>query len=531
MLSRYHQSLVISLTMMVLLVIPLNQEIVSAETSKEVAYADKMEDYVKTQMETYKIPGMSIAIVKDGQVDYLQGFGVKNPNGEKVTPDTPFLLASVSKSFIAVAIMQLAEEGKLNVDDLVIKHLPSFDVAGNGENQITISHLLYHTSGFSELGGVEAIIIPDEENALEIGVRNLASAELAFNPGEQFEYSNLNYNVLGLIVQEVSGQPFEEYIEQHIFTPLEMNHSFTSMAEARENGATSGYYPFFGIPIVYDNYMVSSRATLPAGGLWSSASDMSQYMLAYLNSAETENLILSSASTSKLFNIGFEIDPSYGFGYAMGLFHADGFWDKELLEKQNTELNQYDFEQLNTYWHEGDWANYKSVLLFVPEHNFGVVALMNTNDHTRTSGFRYFAWDITLIATGGQAQYFPTSEETMVRYSKLWFGGLNLILIGFVFISLRQLRKFKSDTVNPALQRKKFIQYAGIPLFIDIALLGFIFLKLLPENNTSIPVLLKQAPDLGIICVMLLLLSGIWGIIRTGWFVIAWKGKSHANIK
>ncbi|MBL8100654.1 MAG: beta-lactamase family protein, partial [Anaerolineales bacterium] len=360
MLSRYLQSLVILLTIIVLLIVPLNQEIVSAATSKEVAYADKMEAYVKTQMETYKIPGMSIAIVKDGQVDYLQGFGIKNPNGEKVTPDTPFLLASVSKSFTAVAIMQLAEDGKLNVDDLVIKHLPWFDVAGDGENQITISHLLYHTSGLSELSGVEAILIPDEENALELGVRDLASVELAFNPGEQFEYSNLNYNILGLIVQEASGQTYEEYIEQHIFTPLEMNHSFTSMTEARENGATSGYYPFFGIPIVYDNYMVSSRSTLAAGGLWSSASDMSQYMIAHLNRPEQFFRILTSASISTLYEIGFEIDPSYGYGYAMGLFHADGFWDKELLEKQNTELNQYDFEQLNTYWHEGDWANYKS---------------------------------------------------------------------------------------------------------------------------------------------------------------------------
>ena len=502
---------------------------VSAETSKDVSYADNLEVYVKNQMETYKIPGMSIAIVKDGQVDYVQGFGVKNPNGERVTPDTPFLLASVSKSFTAVAIMQLAEDGKLNLDDLVIKHLPWFDVAGDGENQITISHLLYHTSGFTELGGVEAILIPDEENALELGVRNLASVELASNPGEQFEYSNLNYNILGLIVQEVSGQTYEEYIEQHIFTPLEMNHSFTSMTEARENGATSGYYPFFGIPIVYDNYMVSSRSTLTAGGLWSSASDMSQYMLAYLNSAETENLILSSASVSNLFEIGFEIEP--GYGYAMGLFHADGFLDKELLGALNTELSQYEHEQLNTYWHEGDWANYKSIMLFLPEHNFGVVALMNTNDHTRTSALRYFAWDITVIATGGEAQYFSASEEPMVRHSKLWFGGLNLILIGFIFISLRQSRNFKSNTVTPALKRKKVIQYAGIPLLIDIALLGFIFLRLLPENNSSVPVLLKQAPDLGILCVMLLLLSGIWSIIRTGLFISAWKGKRHAVIQ
>lgn len=500
---------------------------VSADTSKDVVYSDKIEAYVKTQMEEYKIPGMAIAIVKDGQVEYVQGFGVANPAGEKVTPNTPFLLASVSKSFTAVAIMQLVEDGKLNLHDPVVKHLQWFDVAGDAESQITISHLLYHTSGFSELGGVEAILIPDGENALELGVRDLASVKLLFTPGEQFEYSNLNYNILGLIVQEVSGQTYEEYVEQYIFSPLGMNHSFTSMSDARENGATSGYYPFFGIPIVYDDYMAYSRATLPAGGLWSSASDMSQYMIAHLNRPEQFFRILTSASASALYEIGFEIEP--GYGYAMGLFHADGFLDKELLGTLNTELNQYDYEQLNTYSHDGDWANYKSIMLFLPEHNFGVVALMNTNDHTITSGFRYFAWDITVIATGGEAQYFPAGEEFTIRYSKLIFSGLTLILIFFVFLSLRHLKTFKS--LEPKFQRKKFIQYAGIPLLIDIALLGFIFLRLFPESNVNLPILLKLAPDLGILFLCLLLLSGIWAIVRTILFISAWKGKQHADIK
>ena len=99
------------------------------------------------------IPGMSIAIVRDGQVEYLAGLGVANPAGDPITPETPFLLASVSKSITALAVLQLVEAGKLNLEDPLQKHLPWFEVASGETGDITIANLLYQTSGSSGFGG------------------------------------------------------------------------------------------------------------------------------------------------------------------------------------------------------------------------------------------------------------------------------------------------------------------------------------------------------------------------------------------
>lgn len=192
-----------------LLVLMYNDGYVSfsafAESHQPTAYADEIETYLRTQMETYRIPGLVIAIVRNGEAEYVKGFGIANGRGGAVTPQTPFLLNSVSKSFTAVGIMQLADPRKISLDDPVQKCLPWFAVSSGQGGEITVSQLLYQTSGLSMLGGRQALLKPGAPDALEAGVRDLAQEELAFNPGDRYEYSNLNYNLLGLLIQESSS--------------------------------------------------------------------------------------------------------------------------------------------------------------------------------------------------------------------------------------------------------------------------------------------------------------------------------------
>ena len=101
-----------------------------AQPPLQAGYAGKLEAYLQAQMKTYKIPGMAVAVVRDGEVEYINGLGAANANGDPVTPDTPFLLASVSKSITAVGVMQLIEDGKIKLDDPVKQHLPWFEVSG-----------------------------------------------------------------------------------------------------------------------------------------------------------------------------------------------------------------------------------------------------------------------------------------------------------------------------------------------------------------------------------------------------------------
>jgi len=177
-----------------------SQNVASAAKFQSVEYESRLDDFLRTQMETYKIPGLAVAIVRNGEVEYLNGYGVANPDGDPVTPDTPFLLASVSKSFTALAIMQLIEDGKINLNDPVQKYLPWFDVKGEGESEITVAHLIYQTSGFSEYDGSQMNMRPNNPEELETAIRDLDETSLLFQPGEGWEYSNINYSLLGFLI-------------------------------------------------------------------------------------------------------------------------------------------------------------------------------------------------------------------------------------------------------------------------------------------------------------------------------------------
>jgi CubicO group peptidase (beta-lactamase class C family) len=504
----------------------LATRLLSAQASMQTDYAADLQAYMDKQMAHYKIPGAAIAIVREGEVEYVGGFGTANDQGTAVTGDTAFLIASLSKSFTAAAVLQLVEEGKLNLDDPARKHLPWFAVAGGEGGAITVADLLYHTSGFSEVEGLEATLQPDSPTALEDGVRDLAYSKLKFEPGTDWEYSNLNYATLGAMVEELSGQPFEAYIEEHIFDRLDMTHSYSTLSDAREGTAASGYYPFFDLPLRYDAFMPYSRATLPAGGLWSSASDMSHYLVALLNDGrQGENTLLSAGSVTRMFQPGYVFDT--GESYAMGWNIYPGFLDHEMLQSSGSNLLEYD-GALTTIMHEGDWANFNSVALLIPEIDYGMVILMNNNDPTVDSGLRGFAWDVTLIATNGEAQYFPPWEESFVVQNSRWlFALITLLLIAEFIWSLRLIVKMRShDQDEPS--RRTLPLHALLPLLIDIGLVAIIFFKFLPDNSATLPILIHHTPDLGLLLILILLLTVGWGTVRTLWIGFAYYRRRQA---
>jgi CubicO group peptidase (beta-lactamase class C family) len=366
----------------------------------------------------------ALADVRDGEAEYIKGYGTANPKCEPVTPETPFLLASVSKSFTALGVMQLVEAGKIELDAPVQKYLPWFTATDGDGAEITVAHLLYQTSGFSEFDGMQMNLRLDHPDVLEMDVRGLSRIHLQFLPGEGWEYSNINYTVFGLLVQEVSGQRYEAYIQENILTRLEMAGSYTSLTSARSGNAAFGYYPFMGMPQMVDTHLPAT--VIPAAGLWSSAAGMSRYLITHLG--DGSEVGLTSQGLAQLHALAVEIEP--GFCYAMGWFRSSTVLDPEFLRILDTDLEPTD--DLFVLWHEGGWKEYKSIAFLMPGQDSGVVLLMNTEDPTFTSAFRYFAWDVTLIANGGDAYYFQPNEEIIVRYSRWIFSGLALfLLIGF----------------------------------------------------------------------------------------------------
>jgi CubicO group peptidase (beta-lactamase class C family) len=477
-----------------------------AKPQTQAEYADKLEAFVRTQMQAYKIPGMAVAVVRNGEVEYINGFGVANPNGDPVTPDTPFLLASVSKSFTALAIMQLVEDGKISLDNPVQKYLPWFDVKGEGASEITVAHLVYQTSGFSEYDGSQMNLRPNNAGELETAIRDLDTTSLLFQPGGGWEYSNINYSLLGFLIQEVSGQRYESYIEKNIFTPLGMTNSHTSLESARTNNAARGYTFYFGTPLALDANMPYTTAILPTAGLWSSAADMSRYMIAHLD--EEAEILISAEGMKQLHTPGAEIE--LGYNYAMGWFHAPNVLDPEFLQTLNTDLDLTD--DLQVLWHEGDGPGYKAVALMLPEQEYGVVLLMNTNDYTLTSVYKDFAWDVTLIANGGEAYYFQPGEEFVIRNSRWIATGLILLLLGGLVWTIHQWK----HSVNKGRAWTKWLV-----ILLNFGLLVFVYLKFLPDNSASLGLLLGYSPDIGILVILITIISVGWMTVSIGMFVKA----------
>jgi len=176
--------------------------------------AQVLDSYVEGQMSKHGIKGISVAVTEGTDIAYLKGYGTARDD-HPMTPHTPMYIGSQSKSFTGLAIAQLIELGKIDPNDPVQTYLPWFKVADSeASKQITVNHLLHHTSGLSESGFTA--ILPENASA-EDAVRTLASAQLTAPVGAKHQYFNYGYVVLTVIIEEVTGQSYEEYVQQHIF--------------------------------------------------------------------------------------------------------------------------------------------------------------------------------------------------------------------------------------------------------------------------------------------------------------------------
>src|SRR5579859_4734166 len=195
------------------------------------------------------LPGLAITIVQYGRIVYQRGLGNAGPS-RAMTPQTPMIIGSLSKSFTALAVMQLVEAGKLVLDDPVQYHVPWFCLAdADAAASITVRHLLTHTSGISRYAG-RALLGGHSGKTIEQSMRGLHNLRLSLPIGT-FQYSNTNYLILGLIVEVVSGQAFGTYVQQHIFGPLGMLNSYIREDSALRGGLASGHRWWFGVPLPY----------------------------------------------------------------------------------------------------------------------------------------------------------------------------------------------------------------------------------------------------------------------------------------
>lgn len=488
------QSIVVSICLSIL-VLGSMQEPTSTTLSSTTANMNAIDAYVTSQMQDLHIPGLSLGIVQGDQVVHLRGFGRADPTGRVVTPQTPFMLASLSKSFTALAIMQLVEQGKIELDAPVQHYLPWFHVATPGaSNRITIRNLLTHTSGFSPyLGGVRPAS-PDE--TIEQFVRGLSKIRLTAPVGKQFQYSNANYAVLGLVIQVLSRQSYGTYIQQHIFDKLQMHYSFVSLVEAGKYGLATGYQPIFGV--ILPTTAPFHIDTQPAGYLISGAEDMTHYLIAQMNHGRFgSTAVLSPAGIdilhTPLVTTGLneggvaETEKSYAIGWYVG--SLDGV---PILS------------------HNGDEINMHTDMMIAPSRDWGLVILTNMGSlvGNLVGAMEQMVQGVMRLLLG---LHVSTGSDFTITY--VFIDGIALLLTALALWSpgrllRRQQRLLKRRTTS-------LLLHLILPLLWEwvLPISLFIGIPLLLGGITWISFVLVF-PDIGCWLLAMFLLLFITGLVR-----------------
>ena len=322
---------------------------------------------VETRMAANQIPGFALAVVKDGEMVYGEGFGLADMDSDQpVTPETVFLLASTSKPITAISIMQLAEAGKLSLDAPITDYLPYFEMADDRYQDITIEQVLTHRSGIPEGGGFlgEAVVPEFDDEAAERYVRGMVDLELLFAPGEDWTYTDMGYNLLGDVIAKVSGQSFEEYTQQHIFDPLGMEQTTFLLADVPTTSLAQPHVLDAAGQMGVADVMPYSRPFAPSDTLLSNIADMSRLAQASFNHGELGGeRILDEESWAQMWSVQTptwfgdfldNIAPDYAYGWYWG-----------------------DVAGHPVVHHVGAEAGYQNIFLLAPDDNLAVIAMGN----------------------------------------------------------------------------------------------------------------------------------------------------------
>ncbi len=337
-------------------------------------FETKLDFVLQEIMARWGIPGLGVGIVHENETVYAKGFGVQSlETHEPVTPDSIFCVASVSKCFVAIAVMRLVEQGKVALDAPLVRYLPYFKLDDERYLQITIRQILSHTSGmpdFTESEYDELVAHPEaDEGAGERFVRGLGNRKLVAAPGERFVYSNIAYNVLGDLIAKISNCTFEEYMKEEILLPAGMPDSTFLLAEVDRRRLA---VPHLRAPEMIVNPVYPyHRADAPASFLHSTVVDMCHWAITCLNQGIYQRRrSLSPASYDLMWTpvAPWGYPPFYediGLGWTLG--HYEG---------------------LKTVSHGGMGFGWTDFLTLLPEKKWGAIILCNEESWARSRTVR-----------------------------------------------------------------------------------------------------------------------------------------------
>jgi len=416
--------------------------------------AAELDAFVRSVMASTRIPGVAVAVVESGRVAFAGGWG-EDGRGNAVTADTPFWIGSNTKSFTALAVMQLAEQRRVALDAPVQRYLPAFELARPGAAQaITVRHLLEQTSGLPRSAGLRPVLERTRAEGEQLLTR-LARVEPIHEAGAAFEYCNWNYVLLGQVIEALTGQRWQSYVQEAIFEPLAMEQSFTGFEAARAAGMTRNHRYLFGFPIpVDDDYLPGFAAT---GYLVASARDMGRY-LAMLQSggrAADGTPVLSADGVDSLLRpasppaastlLGQRFRFRYGKGWFVGAFGG--------VEAAR--------------WHLGQLDSFHAWMALDRRRDRAIVVLANANSFlpVASSDLGRLGPGVMHILLGEKP---PAAPSLRWVYGLMSFGSL-LIVASLSWLAYRTCRRGAGFVTGAAALTGAAVVAAGWPALTGLS--------------------------------------------------------------
>jgi CubicO group peptidase (beta-lactamase class C family) len=359
---------IIAMTMVMMPIYPLRAQSQTLDTKEIEAYINEM-------MVLYNVEGVGIALVKDDKVVFAKGFGQRSAEPKQpATENTLFLIGSITKSFTSLAVAQLVDQGKLNLDDPVIKYVPDLKLADPALTKtVTIRHLLSHTSGLPRADEHWYANPPASRQQV---IDDMAKVKPTAKPGEKWQYHNQNFVLAAHIVEKVTGQTWEDYVRKNIFEPLGMKSAGFNVSDLQK--ATDYSQPFAfdvlkgNVALSFDRLPFKGLVPIgPAGSITANVLDMAQYMRLQLGNGTFEgkqlvsekmigemhrkHIALQPEGLEALMNASpLTTDMGYGLGWVV-----ENYRGHKLVQ------------------HNGGIDGFTSMLTLVPSEKAGVIILTN----------------------------------------------------------------------------------------------------------------------------------------------------------
>lgn len=411
--------------------------LVNTSYSQKLTAAEKIDQFIQAKLAKSSLPGLAVAVVQGDIILLSKGYGITGEQ-KPVNADTPFAIASLSKAFTALAVMQLVEAGKIKLKAPVITYVPSLQMDDVRGATITVEQLLHQTGGLGDVGFPE-MAFKTQPSTLDQAMERFQKAHLVSTPGEKYRYHNPNYQLLAMLVEAVSHEKFSDYLQKHIFKPLRMAHS-------REVSSTKSFYTttpdfsnghifFFGKPIAVrePDWFVGGAA-----GVITCVNDMAHWLTLQLKYGRFENTQLLDST-----HIAMMYKAPTGQPYGMGWFLTE-----------NTNLH-----------HNGVLWTYSSEQLIIRKGSYGIVVLFN-------GGLNAFVDYYSFLQ--GISDILDNRAPEVPAFADWYYAaGVGVILLIAIVLAIRRLFRLTHWERN-CFRRPTW--RTGLYLFIRLLPLAFFLL-------------------------------------------------------